>query len=399
MGEGSALDSGGMIGFVIFWLVTCCFLVIPVPKMRSLVYIKLVVFVISAIAMLAWTLTKAGGIGLVARQGSTAHGSEKKWLVLRFFMLGAANCATFASNAADFQRYAKKPNDVILGNLLGFPLANFIVALVGNFVGSSSTLIFGELVWNPVTLLDMIQTQEYTSANRAGCFFIAAMFTYCAIFSSVFENSLPAGNDIAALFPKFFTIRKGFFLCAIISFAINPWYLLGSASIFVSFMSSYQIFLSAITGVLLCHYYIICRGYFNVPELFTSSRDGAYYYTHGWNIRAYTAYIIGIIPNFYGFLNNMGVSAPIGVTHFYYMAYWVGLFLSGVIYYISCRIFPPKIMFPLKEWHEPKNYIRPEEEAETVEVLEGEENVDVEKCSVEKTSAGNKASDGVMISD
>jgi NCS1 family nucleobase:cation symporter-1 len=32
MGEGSALDSGGMIGFVIFWILTCCFLVIPVPK-------------------------------------------------------------------------------------------------------------------------------------------------------------------------------------------------------------------------------------------------------------------------------------------------------------------------------------------------------------------------------
>lgn len=32
MGPGSVLDSGGMIGFVIFWIVTCCFLVIPIPK-------------------------------------------------------------------------------------------------------------------------------------------------------------------------------------------------------------------------------------------------------------------------------------------------------------------------------------------------------------------------------
>jgi cytosine/uracil/thiamine/allantoin permease len=32
MGEGSALDSGGMIGFAVFWILTCCFLVIPVPK-------------------------------------------------------------------------------------------------------------------------------------------------------------------------------------------------------------------------------------------------------------------------------------------------------------------------------------------------------------------------------
>jgi NCS1 family nucleobase:cation symporter-1 len=35
MGEGSALDSGGMIGFVVFWVCTCFFLVIPIPKVSQ----------------------------------------------------------------------------------------------------------------------------------------------------------------------------------------------------------------------------------------------------------------------------------------------------------------------------------------------------------------------------
>jgi cytosine/uracil/thiamine/allantoin permease len=35
MGTGSALDSGGMIGFGIFWILTCCFLVIPIPKVTE----------------------------------------------------------------------------------------------------------------------------------------------------------------------------------------------------------------------------------------------------------------------------------------------------------------------------------------------------------------------------
>jgi NCS1 family nucleobase:cation symporter-1 len=69
-------------------------------------------------------------------------------------------------------------------------------------------------------------TNDSLSICRAGCFFIAACFVYCAIFSSIFENSLPAGNDIAALFPRYMTVRRGFFVCAIITVAINPWYLL-----------------------------------------------------------------------------------------------------------------------------------------------------------------------------
>lgn len=43
MGEGSALDSGGMIGFVIFWLATCCFLIIPIPKVCVSLIIRCIV--------------------------------------------------------------------------------------------------------------------------------------------------------------------------------------------------------------------------------------------------------------------------------------------------------------------------------------------------------------------
>ena len=233
---------------------------------------------------------------------------------------------------------------------------------------------------NPVDLLDQIQTQSYTSANRVGCFFIAAMFVYSAIFSSIFENSLPAGNDLAALFPKYITVRTGFFICAVVSFLINPWYLLGSASIFVSFLASYQIFLSAITGVLLCNYYIIARGYLDIPSAFTSAKSGAYHFTGGWNYRAYIAYVIGVVPNFYGFLNNMGVAAPSGVTRFYYFAYWVGLAVSAMVYWALCKVDPPEIMYT-EGWKESKNYIRPEEDLEIIEgqdVNEGEVFSEVE---------------------
>jgi len=231
MGTGSSITSGGMIGFAVFWIITCFFLVIPVPKMRMLVYVKLGVFTVSAITMIAWTATKAGGLGAVISQPGTATGSKRTWLIVQFFLLGASNCATFASNAADFQRYAQKKNDVLLGNLFGFPMSNLIVAIAGNLVCASSQVIFGKLVWNPITLLDMLQSTEYTAGNRAGCFFLAAMFAYSCVFSSIFENSLPAGNDIAALFPKYVTVRRGFFICAVLSYCICPWYLLVSRAL------------------------------------------------------------------------------------------------------------------------------------------------------------------------
>ena len=96
-----------MIEFAMFWLATCFFLVISVPKKKPLVYLELIVFIISAIAMLGRTVGKAGGLGPIARRGSAVHGFGKRWLILRILMLGAAICSTFANIAAEFQRYAR----------------------------------------------------------------------------------------------------------------------------------------------------------------------------------------------------------------------------------------------------------------------------------------------------
>lgn len=98
-----------------------------------------------------------------------------------------------------------------------------------------------------------------------------------------------------------------------------------------------------------------------MDDLFTSRKTGVYHYTGGWNWRAYCAYVIGIIPNFYGFLNNMGVKAPIAVTRMYYFAYPIGLFISFFVYWGLNICWKPALYYPLSEWHEPKDYIRPEE--------------------------------------
>jgi NCS1 family nucleobase:cation symporter-1 len=64
-----------------------------------------------------------------------------------------------------------------------------------------------------LTYLDMILSDNYTSAHRAGCFFIGLGFSYSSLFSAVFENLLPCGNDVAALLPRFLTIKRGFWVC------------------------------------------------------------------------------------------------------------------------------------------------------------------------------------------
>jgi NCS1 family nucleobase:cation symporter-1 len=69
------------------------------------------------------------------------------------------------------------------------------------------------------------------------------------------------------------------------------------------------------------------------------------------------AYIIAVAPNFYGFLFQMGVKAPLGIQRFYYVAYPTGLIIGFGVYYVSCLVSPPPDMEKASGWMEPKDFV------------------------------------------
>ena len=219
MPAASSLTSADMVGFFVFWFVTAALCFISIPKFPILIKIKLGAYFLSSVGMLAMALKAAGGVGNTLTTHSTVHGSTKAWLIVRFTLLAAAGCSTFASNASDWQRNATRPKDPIVGQVFGFPASNFITTTLGMIVAASSKEIYGTVVWNPLTYLGKILTDNYDATHRAGAFFIALGFTYSALFSCIFENVLPGGNDINSLLPKYLTIKRAFAIVMILTIA------------------------------------------------------------------------------------------------------------------------------------------------------------------------------------
>lgn len=81
-----------------------------------------------------------------------------------------------------------------------------------------------------------------------------------------------------------------------------------------------------------------------------------YYFFHGFNLRGFGAYLVAVAPNFYGFLHEMGVKAPLGIQRFYFVAYPVGLLIAFGVYYFACLAWPPAKMEKTSGWKEPKEY-------------------------------------------
>jgi NCS1 family nucleobase:cation symporter-1 len=145
MGTKSALTSGQMLCFFIYWMINCAFLFVPVPRMKKLVYVKTTVFFLATIAYVVWIMQVGGIDSSTISQASVSSGAGKKWLIIRFFFLGIASCGTFISNAADLQRYARKPNDTLLGQIISFPLSNCLVGVLGNLIAVATKPAFGKV--------------------------------------------------------------------------------------------------------------------------------------------------------------------------------------------------------------------------------------------------------------
>jgi NCS1 family nucleobase:cation symporter-1 len=105
--------------------------------------------------------------------------------------------------------------------------------------------------------------------------------------------------------------------------------------------------------------------------LFTSASTGAYYYSKGWNYRAYIAYIIGIAPNFYGFLGVFGVDVTTPATRMYYFAYPMGLVLSFCSYWALNVIDPPTQYEAFGTWREPQDYVAESDLEDGMVVVDG----------------------------
>ncbi|KAG0706915.1 NCS1 nucleoside transporter family [Suillus ampliporus] len=170
--------------------------------------------------------------------------------------------------------------------------------------------------------------------------FISTSFMLAQVTTNISANSVSAGCDLTALFPRFINIRRGGYIAATVGLAMCPWNLLKSSNEFTSYLSAYSVFLSSIAGVMVTEYYVVRKGHYNVKDLYNIGKDSWYWYTYGINFRAYAAYIAGILINVVGFAGATGRIVPLAATRIYDLSFFTGFGVSAVVYWALNRVFP-----------------------------------------------------------
>lgn len=336
--------------FFLFCLCSLPALWFPVHKIRHLFTVKAYLVPIAGIGFLIWTIKKAGGIGPVVHQPKSIEGSAFAWAFIKSTMNCIANFATLIVNDPDFTRFSKSRKSAVWSQAITIPFSFALTSFIGIIVSSASTIIVGETLWSPLDVLSSFLTSN-KSGSRAGVFFISTVFCLAQLGTNIAANSISAGTDLSALFPRFINIRRGSFVCATVGFAMCPWKLFASSNMFTTYLSAYSVFLSSIAGVLVSDYYFVRKGYYNVKDLYTFTSGSTYMYTWGISWRAYSAYIAGILINVVGFAGAVGATVPIGATYIYNINFFCGFIVSAAFYYGVCYFCPPPEV--RSTWSEP----------------------------------------------
>ena len=100
------------------------------------------------------------------------------------------------------------------------PVAFTICSFVGMIVTSAGITLYGQVLWDPLKLIDRWD-------NRAAAFFTAFAFALGTLGTNISANSLSAGNDMTALWPRYINIQRGQMICAFLGgWALCPWEIL-----------------------------------------------------------------------------------------------------------------------------------------------------------------------------
>ncbi|MEO8859804.1 MAG: NCS1 family nucleobase:cation symporter-1 [Ginsengibacter sp.] len=328
------LQTGPAITFFIFWLINMWVVYLGVESIKKLLVFKAFFLPVAALALLSWAIYAVHGLGPILKTPSKFKTTTEFWNFFFPALTGMVGYwATLSLNIPDFTRYAKSQHAQIKGQAIGLPTSMTLFSFIGVVVTSATVILYGETIWDPLVLAGKFSSKFVISIAM-----IAVAISTLA--TNIAANIVSPANDFANLAPSKINFRKGGYITGVIGILIFPWKLIADPSGYIfTWLVGYSSLLGPVGGIMIVDYYFIRKQQLITKELY--QLQGQYTFSKGFNIAAITALIAGILPNIPGFLTSIKLlpqdAVPLWVSHLYNYAWFVGFFVSGMIYYLMMK--------------------------------------------------------------
>jgi nucleobase:cation symporter-1, NCS1 family len=326
-----------LICFLLFWLLNMYVIYKGVDSIRKLLLFKGIFLPFATIALLCWAVVAMksfGGISQVFNVPSKFQDSSSFYDYFFPAVTGVVGFwATLSLNISDFTRYAKNQKVQLTGQALGLPSSMTFLAFVAVVVSLTSAFVFNETIWEPEALVARFE-------NKAIVSFALIAIIISTLATNIAANIVSPANDFSNLAPQKINFKVGGYITGIIGVLIFPWKLVSDPTGYIfTWLIAYSSLLGPVGAIMIVDYFFIRKKELVLEDLY--KEKGQYTFSNGFNTKAITALLVGILPNIPGFLLQVKVIAtdafPQWVNHLYNYAWFVGFGVSGVVYYLLMK--------------------------------------------------------------
>jgi nucleobase:cation symporter-1, NCS1 family len=273
--------------------------------------------------LLGWAVWRAHGFGpLLSDPGkfSSAGGFFRIFVPSLTAMIGF--WATLSLNMPDFTRFGRSQREQVVGQVVALPTTMFVFAAMGVLITSATSIIYGELIWDPVKLIGRFHDPLVVAISM----FTAVVATLAV---NIAANVVSPANDFANAFPRLIGFKTGGLITGIVGIVIQPWRLLADPSGYIfTWLLGYSGGLGSIAGVLIADYWVVRKTSLRIEDLYLT--DGAYRFSGGWHVPGVAATLAGCAAAWSGLV--IPALRPV-----YDYAWFVGFGVSMIVYLALAR--------------------------------------------------------------
>ena len=273
------------ICFTVLWVVQVVIACYGMEMIRRYEAFAGPIILVTFVALALSVLLEAGGT--IAWSPTNELTGVDMWLqILGGGSLWVAIYGTFVLNFCDFTRGAKSQRAVVLGNLWGIPVNMLFFGLVVVVLTGGRLAIDGRVITSPTDVVEQIGS---TPMLVLACLALITL----TIAVNLMANFVAPSFALAALWPRKLNFRRAAILSGVLGFVILPWNLYNSPAVIEYFLGGLGACLGPLFGIVMADYWLLRRQQINVPDLYTTSTTGEYYYTNGVNQRA----VVALVPS------------------------------------------------------------------------------------------------------
>lgn len=321
------------LSFLLFWGLNILIIYRGMDLLKKVEGIAAPFVLVMTTLLLFWAVNAAHGLGeLMHQEGKfkTLHEFLPVFFPSLTAMIGF--WATLSLNMPDFTRFGRSQREQTIGQAIALPVAMAIFSAMGVMITSAAIAIYPgvpmDQLWDPVKLIGRFENPIVVAISM----FTVAVATLSV---NIAANVVSPANDFANAFPKYITFQRGGLITGIAGIFVQPWKLLADPSGYIfSWLLGYSGGLGSIAGVLIVDYWFIRKTQLNLPDLYLEK--GEYTYANGWNMKAVIATVLGCIAAW------IGLIIP-ALRHLYDYAWFIGLGVSGLIYYLLMQSEKPAV--------------------------------------------------------